>query len=156
MGQKIIDFLSSQNIRSALVNASGDIVCSHPPPEKEGWVIGVNMPNEKNELMDKKIKLKNASLSTSGDVFQFIEHNGKRYSHIISPITGYGVTFQRNVTIIAPDGATADWLATACSILPISKAKKLVRKCNAELLITQMTKKGLKMHTTSGWKSYFE
>lgn len=156
MAQKVIDFLSSNNIRSALVNASGDIVCSEAPPEKDGWIIGVNMPGERNELIDKKIYLKNASVSTSGDVFQFIEHNGKKYSHIISPLTGYGVTFQRNVTIIAPDGATADWLATACSILPIAKAKRLAGYYMSELLITQMTKKGLKMHMTAGWKSYFQ
>lgn len=156
MAQKIIDFLNLNEIKSALVNASGDIVCSGPPPGKNGWIIGVNMPGEKNELMDKNIELRNASISTSGDVFQFAEHNGRRYSHIINPITGYGVTFQRNVTIIAPDGATADWLATACSILPISKAKKLVRHYRAELLITQMTSKGLKMHTTRAWKSYLE
>ena len=54
-----------------------------------------------------------------------MEHKGIKYSHIIDPNTGYGVTSLRNVTVIAKDGATADWLATACSILPISKAKKV-------------------------------
>lgn len=156
MAQKVIDNLSAKNIRSALVNASGDIVCSNAPPTKEGWVIGVNIPGERNELLDKKVNLQNASVSTSGDVFQYSVHDGKRYSHIINPLTGYGVTFQRNVTVIAPDGALADWLATACSILPVRKAKKLVKKYKADLLITQMTEKGIKMHTTKGWSSYFK
>ena len=52
-------------------------------------------------------------------------------------MTGYGVLFQRNVTVLAPDGATADWLATACSILPLPRCKQLVKKFRAQLLITQ-------------------
>ena len=66
--------------------------------------------------------------------------NGKRYSHIIDPRTGYGVTSQRNVTVIAKDGTTADWLATACSILPVKKAKNLATQLGAEVLITEIQK----------------
>lgn len=156
IAQKVLELLWAKGIKSALVNASGDIVCSNAPPDKKGWTVGVNVPGEANELLDKSIELENLSVSTSGDVFQYIEHEGKRYSHIINPKTGYGVTFQRNVTIVAKDGTTADWLATACSILSMSKAKKLVKKFNADLLISQIKKGKLKMHITKGFSSYFK
>lgn len=156
IAQKVIQFLHQKGIHSALVNASGDIACSNAPPGKAGWTVGVNVPGEANELLDKTVQLANKAVSTSGDVFQFTEHEGKRYSHIIDIKTGYGVTFQRNVTIIAPDGTTADWLATACSILPLKKAKRLVKKYDADLLITQMEGNQIKTFSSKNIKRYFD
>ena len=72
-------------------------------------------------------------MATSGDVYQHLDINGKRYSHIIDPKTGLGITWQRNVTVIVKDGTISDWLATACSVLPEKKAFKLVKafRCGA-------------------------
>ena len=156
IAQKIADFLKTQSMVSALVDASGDIVCTNPPPGKQSWIIGINQPGEANKLLEKNIEIKNCSVSTSGDVFQFIEHKGKKYSHIINPKTGYGTTFQRNVTIIAPDGTTADWLATACSILPLKKVRKLTKKLKAEFLITQRKKSRIKQYNSPGFRNYWE
>ena len=136
--QKVIEFLRSKNVTIALADASGDIVVSDAPPGKSGWTVGINMPESENDLWDRKLVLKNCAVSTSGDVYRYTMHNGKKYSHIIDPRTGYGVTSQRNVTVIAKDGASADWLATACSILPIEKALALAKKENAALFIAML------------------
>jgi thiamine biosynthesis lipoprotein len=85
-----------------------------------------------------------------------MEHKGIKYSHIIDPNTGYGVTSLRNVTVIAKDGATADWLATACSILPISKAKKVAQSQKAELLITTLYQGKVRRYATKGFDTYFK
>lgn len=156
VAQQVVDFLRSNGIHTMLAGAAGDIVCGEPPPAKKGWSIGVNIPDHANELMSNSIELSNKAVSTSGDVYQYIEHKGKKYSHIIDPRTGYGVTFRRNVTIIAKNGATADWLATACSILTIRKAKKLVKQYHAELLITQLKKKKIRVQTTAGMKAWWK
>jgi thiamine biosynthesis lipoprotein len=155
IAQQAIFFLKSKGITMAMVGASGDICCSGAPPGKKGWNIGITQPGETDLIIDKTILLQNKAVSTSGDVYQYTIHNGKKYSHIINPKTGYGVTFQRNVTVIAPEGSTSDWLATACSILPIKKAKRLVKKYGSDLLITQMQGKKIKYFTTPGIKTYF-
>lgn len=155
IAQKVLDRLMLHSIKSALVDVSGDIAMGEPPPGKKGWTIGVNLPKQTEELQKKKLLLHNCTVSTSGDVYQYMERGGKRYSHIIDPQTGYGVTSQRNVTVIAGDGTTADWLATACSILPVHKAKKLARKMNAELMIAQIKNGHLFLHTTKNFKKYF-
>src|SRR6188474_2575600 len=108
--QRVIDFLKTKNINIALVDASGDIVMSDAPPGKNGWTIGINLPENENEIWDKKLELKNFAVSTSGDVYRYTIHNEIKYSHIINPRTGYGVTSQRNVTVIAKYAADADWL----------------------------------------------
>src|SRR4030095_1436569 len=133
-----IDFLRNKNVNRALADASGDIVMGESPPGKLGWLVGINLPASENELGYRKLELKNCAVSTSGDVYRYTIHNGKRYSHIIDPSTGYGVTSQRNVTVIAKEGAVADWLATACSILSIDKALKLAKKEKAALFIATL------------------
>lgn len=154
--QKVVEYLTSKNILNALADASGDIAMSNAPPGKKGWSIGINLPENENELWDKKLELSDRAVSTSGDVYRYIIHNGKKYSHIIDPRTGYGVTSQRNVTVIAKDGATADWLATACSILPVKKALRLARRENAELLIAVLKNAKIIRYKSQNFDSYFE
>lgn len=156
IAQKIIDFLNTRQVSHALVNAGGDIVMSGAPPGTKGWTIGVNVPETTDELLPEKLLIYDKAVATSGDTYQYIENNGKRYSHITDPRTGYGVVWQRNVTVIANDGATADWLATACSILPIKKAKKLAIQMGAGLLVGEMKKGKLILNATKGFAYYWK
>ncbi|RYZ49977.1 MAG: FAD:protein FMN transferase, partial [Chitinophagaceae bacterium] len=138
IAQQVISFLRANGVSSALADAGGDIACSDPPPGKKGWTVGINVPGNGEEILPETLTILNSAVATSGDIYQYMEHEGKRYSHIIDPRTGYGVPFQRNVTVVAADGATADWLATACSILPIKESLRLADAENAALLITQV------------------
>ncbi len=153
--QKVIDHLKTKNISIALADAGGDIVMSNGGPGKEGWSVGINIPENEIELWNRNLELKNCAVATSGDVYRYIIHDGKKYSHIIDPGTGYGVTSQRNVTVIAKDGTTADWLATACSILPIKKALRLAKKENAALLIAILKDEKIITFKTKNFDSYF-
>jgi len=154
--QKIIDYLKTKNIIHALADAGGDIVMSESPSGKDGWAIGINLPEQENELWNKKLELKNCAVATSGDVYRYTIYNGKKYSHIIDPRTGYGVTSQRNVSVIAKDGTAADWLATACSILPIKKALRLARKEKAALFIATEKNGKIVIYKTENFDSYFQ
>lgn len=156
IAQWVINFLKANGIQQALVDAGGDIVMSGPPLNQQGWLIGVNLPETTDQLLNKKLQLSNCSVATSGDVYQFIEYKGVKYSHIINPLTGYGVTNLRNVTIVAKTGATADWLATACSILPIKEAKQLAISHQAALLITTLKNGKLVFEATPSFKNYWQ
>lgn len=155
IAQKVVDHLRANKIDKALVDAGGDIAMSNAPPGKKGWSVAVNIP-ESDELLPQKIILSNKAVATSGDLYQFIEKDGKKYSHIIDPSTGYGVLHRRNITVIAGDGAQADWLATACSLLRIRKAKKLIRRQQASLLIAEWKKGKLVFHFINGFDTYYE
>lgn len=156
VAQKVLDHLKSKNINNALVDASGDIVVSDPPPGKDGWTIAINLPESSDETWDKKLELSNFAVSTSGDVYRYTIHNGKKYSHIINPKTGYGVTSQRNVTVISKYGRDADWLATACSILPIKKALKLAEKEHAAVFIATIEKEKIVTYRSKDFDKYFQ
>ncbi|MDB5229414.1 MAG: FAD:protein transferase [Chitinophagaceae bacterium] len=153
---KLIERLYDWSISKALVDVSGDIAMSGSPPGKNGWSIGINLPGKPDALQKEKLILHDCTASTSGDAYQYIEHNGKRYSHIIDPRTGYGVTSQKNVTVISSNSTTADWLATACSILGVRQSKKLARKMDAEVLIAQEKNGQIKVDATRRFKFHYQ
>ncbi len=107
--------LKHLGIKSALIQAGGDIVVSNPPPGKEGWVVQVSNAATAAEGPD--LTFANCAVSTSGDTEQFVEIDGKRYSHIVDPRTGIGLTDRIQVTIIAPNGTTSDGLTKIVSVL---------------------------------------
>jgi thiamine biosynthesis lipoprotein len=111
-------------ITRALVAASGDITCGDPPPGRNGWVVDVT-PIAKNRT-PRKLTLVRCAVSTSGDLEQFVEINGVRYSHILDPKTGLGLTGRRSATVIAPRGIQADSLTKVASVLPTNKALTLI------------------------------
>ncbi len=156
VAEKIVQRLRSQGVVYSLADAGGDIAMAEAPLQAKGWVVGINAPEEAEELLDKKLLLKNMSIATSGDVYQYFLHQGKKYAHITNPQTGYGVTFQRNVTVIANDGATADWLATACSILPIKTALTIAEKQKAFVLITIVENNQVKAFKSKGFDRFWK
>ncbi len=116
--------LKKQDVRQALVSAGGDIVAGDAPPGKIGWRVALIGLQE--ETKPEFLWLANGAVATSGDLYQFLEVDGTRYSHIVDPRTGMAITEQRLVHVLAPDGITADSLATAISVLGPSEGLRLV------------------------------
>lgn len=156
IAQKVVFYLRAKNILISMADAGGDIATGNAPPDKNGWIIGINKPGSDDELWDQKLELRNVAVATSGDIYRFTIHNGKKYSHIIDPKTGYGVTSQRNVTVIFKDGGAADWIATACSILPIRKALRLAKNTRAHLLISTFKNGKLVTYKDKDFDRYFQ
>lgn len=117
--------LTQHGVRRALIDASGDILVSEPPPGASGWKIGI-APLEPAGPPSRYVSLHNMAVTTSGDAFQHVVFNGKRYSHIVDPQTGLGLTDSSTVVVIAPDCITADSQATAVSVLGPAKGLKLI------------------------------
>lgn len=111
-------------ISRALVNFSGDLAIGDPPPDADGWKIGI-APLVENGQPSRFLHLANCAVSTSGDAFQFVVIGDQRYSHIVDPRTGLGLTQRSSVTVIADDCITADALATAISVLGPERGLRL-------------------------------
>ncbi len=109
--------LRGRGIKSALVAGGGDMTVSDAPPGTSGWRIELAPLDVSNAPAAGFVILKNAALATSGDVFQHLEIDDVRYSHIVDPRTGLGVTDHSLVVVIAKDCTTADSLSTSVSVL---------------------------------------
>ncbi|MCF8247185.1 MAG: FAD:protein FMN transferase [Saprospiraceae bacterium] len=109
-------WLKSYGIYVALVDGGGDLALGFAPPGKEGWEIEVPDQLSNGELTCQKTFLTNTAIATSGDTYRYLEHEGKRFSHIIDSRTGYGLTDRRVVTVTAATCMAADAWATAASV----------------------------------------
>lgn len=122
-GDEAIAVLKSHGIRSALFEAGGDIVVSDPPPGKRGWEI--ELPAGEWDAPT-KIEVANQAVSTSGDTVQYIEINGTRYSHVVDPHTGLGLSEHFISTVVAPRGLTSDPLSKVATIMGPERGKRVV------------------------------
>lgn len=142
--------LEHRGIKSAMIDASGDILVSAPPPDAAGWRILVAplRPGGKGNL----ILLENAAVTTSGDAFQSVEIDGVRYSHIVDPRTGFGVRGPSAATVVARDATTADALATAANVLGAHAGADLIGE-HSDTSARFMWQEGsvVKTLATPGW-----
>ena len=126
--------LTRLGLQHALVAASGDLAFGDAPPGQAGWRIGI-------DSFEGVMQLTNAAVSTSGASEQNLESNGTRYSHIIDPKTGMGLTDDITVTTISRRGLLADPAATAISVLGCEKGMAFVER-NPDLAAFIVEKSG--------------
>ena len=117
IADRALQTLKEQGCPSSLVAIAGDIAAGDAPPAAAGWKIGIAPLESPTGPPSRYLLLNNCGVSTSGDAFQFVEIAGVRYSHIVDPRTGLGLTERCSVTIVAPDCTTADGLATTVCLL---------------------------------------
>lgn len=147
--------LERHGIKQALIAASGDIRVGDPPPGKKGWDVEIAPLEKGHEL--RKLILANAAVSTSGDLFQFVEIDGVRYSHVLDPKTGLGLTGRRSVTVLAKTGIEADSLTKACSVMPFEKAKELIESIDGAAMFIASKEKDdspVRIVQTDGFAAY--
>jgi len=120
--------LRQHGIRQAIVAASGDIAIGDSPPGKPGWTIGVGAIDAKDATLARTLVLHNAGVSTAGDTEQYVELNGVRYSHVVDPKTGVGLTNRIWVTLVAKDATTTDGLDTGLAVMGLERALGVIER----------------------------
>lgn len=143
--------LREYRITRALVDMGGDMAMGGPPPGKAGWTVGVAgfEPDSPPRLL---LTLANTAIATSGDQTQFVEIDGKRYSHLLDPRTATPLTDHSMVTVIAPCATMADALASAVSVLGPQEGVALIdRLPGTAALILRKPGENLEEHTSQRW-----
>lgn len=126
---RAFETIREQGVEILLIDAGGDMRLGEAPPE--GWKIGAitshdsNFPENPAEPLF-RINTTRKAIATSGDTFQFLQLDGKRYSHIIDPRTGIPITDPCITLVIAETAMQADALASAINVLGPEKGMRLI------------------------------
>lgn len=129
---KSIEAMKQRGAVGGMVDIGGDVRCFGQPPQGQGtWLIGLQDPDvAPDDLGSGKpllvLKITDEAVTTSGDYRRFTSVAGEKESHILDTHTGRGASQLASVTIIAPDGITADALATAVSVMGAEKGMALI------------------------------
>ncbi|UMB55500.1 FAD:protein FMN transferase [Lutibacter sp. A64] len=108
--------LISKGVSSGIINASGDMNTWGKQPNGKDWKIAITNPMNKNKVFA-LLPITNGAVVTSGNYEKYVNFNGKRYTHIIDPRTGYPSTGIISVTVFAPKAELADALATSVFVM---------------------------------------
>jgi thiamine biosynthesis lipoprotein len=120
IGDQVLLILKQNGIDAASYEAGGDFVLGDAPPNADGWVIDLENGDA--------LKLANCGVAVSGDTVQFVVIDGQRYSHVVDPQTGIGLTTRRMAWVIAPSGMESDALATTGTIMPEADFQALLKR----------------------------
>jgi thiamine biosynthesis lipoprotein len=149
-----IKILEAHGIKRAMVEAGGDLFVLGTKPPDELWEIGIRdprFPGDKDRHMA-VVKVRDAAVTTSGNYERRFKVGGREYSHIVDPRTGLPADAVPQVTIIAPDCATADALATALSVLGVKAGLALIESmAGVEALLITIEDGKIIEHPSSGF-----
>jgi FAD:protein FMN transferase len=123
------------------------------PLGRKGWRIEIAPLDTEPANAARSVDLKNSAIATSGDIFQKLELDGVRYSHIVNPKTGLGLTDHSLVTVLARTCMQADSLATALSVLGPTKGLRLIQKTDGvEARVVRFSEGKLEKRFSSGFE----
>lgn len=121
------DVLKREGVRSAVIDAGGDIYVLGKKPDGEEWTIGVRHPRRAGRMIA-LVQVSDSSVVTSGDYERYFDKNGVRYHHIFDPATGQPARRLLSCTIISPSPTQADALSTAVFVLGPKEGMDLVER----------------------------
>lgn len=121
------DLMAIKGIKAGIVNGSGDMRTWGKNPAGNSWSIGLNHPFTPGDLFA-IIPLEDEAVVTSGSYEKFVVFNGKRYSHIINPATGYPSTGLTSVSVLGPSAEIANGISTSIMVMGRDKGLQLLKK----------------------------
>lgn len=125
---KAVEVLQKRGIKSALVNAGGNVRIIGKRPDGKPWRIGVQNPRKEDGIAA-KLALDNwNTMETSGDYQRFIMKDGIRYSHLLDPRTGKQPRGTISVTMVLNNSTDGDVFSTALFVLGAEKGLQALQK----------------------------
>ncbi|MBN2857027.1 MAG: FAD:protein FMN transferase [Candidatus Delongbacteria bacterium] len=118
----VASYLNGQGFTDFIVEAGGDLTVFSPKKK----AVGIKHPRNEGKLID-SIYISYGSVASSGDYEKFIIHDGQRYSHIINPATGYGISDCIAATVISEKAYLSDAFATAAVVMGKERARTLIK-----------------------------
>ncbi len=151
---RIAFLLESSGINDYLVDIGGEVRTAGARPDGKAWRVGIEPPDAQLAL-EFVVVPGNQAVATSGDYRNFQVIEGERFSHTIDPVTGKPVTHGlASVSVITPNTAQADALATALMVLGPERGPELAAKEKLAALFIFRNKTGLQSQYTPEFAAY--
>lgn len=151
---RFMEVFRSCGVSSALSNVGGNVSTLGAKPDGSPWRVGIRHPR-KDGLLG-AVDVSGSAVVTSGDYERFfLDDKGRRFHHILDPVTGYPATSGLvSVTIVADSAMTADALSTAVFVAGLERGVAILEKYpQAEAV---MADDGLRVFVTQGLRGCFQ
>jgi len=151
---RITQLLESRGLKNCLAEIGGEIRARGTKANRAAWTVGIEKPIANARVMQRVVPLRDVALATSGDYRNFIEIDGRRYSHMIDPRTGYPVDHRlASASVIADNCLSADAWATALMVLGPEHGYELAKRQGIPALLIERTEIGFAQRATPEFES---
>ncbi len=142
----------AQGFHDFLVELGGEVVAKGRHPSGRFWQVAIERPVAGSGAFQRVVALGGAALATSGDKVNSYLYRGRRYSHIIDPLTGEPASSSlASVTVAAARAMTADALATALFAMGTQRGPAFAQDAGIEALFIMREGKAMREVTTAGF-----
>jgi len=126
----IAEVIRSHGVEHFMAEIGGEVATRGQGPSGGPWRIGIEAPDlGVSGRILARVNLTEGALATSGNYRNFFELEGRRFSHVIDPLSGYPVAHPPvSVSVIAPNVALADAWATAFMVLDEERAMAIAEE----------------------------
>lgn len=151
----ISDILTEEGVKSAIIDLGGNIFAHGLKVDGSTWRIGIQNPfSDRGDIIG-TITVKNKSIVTSGIYERYIEKDGIKYHHILSPKTGYPYENElAGITIISDKSSDGDALSTSVFAMGVEEGMKFVN--TQEGIDAIFVTKENKIYITDGIRDIFK
>jgi FAD:protein FMN transferase len=138
-----------------LVELGGEIRCHGSNAAGRPWSVAVEPPTLAGARPDRQVELADAAIATSGDYRKFFIANGRRYSHVIDPRTGWPVRHSpSSVSVIGSSAMQCDALATALLVMGREAGLAFAERRDIAALFIARAQAGFSEIMTSSFARY--
>lgn len=104
-----LDLLRERGFGDATVDAGGNLSVRGRRHDRP-WQIGIRDPRSDAEepTLLATLAAQDEAVNTHGDDQRYFEYEGRRYAHILDPLSGMPVQGLRSLTVVHPDGTLAE------------------------------------------------
>lgn len=135
---QIADAMDRIGIHNFLIEVGGEVRASGRHPDGRSWQVGIERPVHGSTGMQRIVRIDSMALATSADSVNFYESGGKRFSHLIDPVSQRPIdNGLSSVSVIATSAMAADGLATALMVLGPERGVTLARSAKISALFVQ-------------------
>ena len=120
-------------IRHGLINLGGDICIVGSQPSGEPWPIGIVHPLKTNSPIA-TVSLLEGALATSGGYERFLEIEGRQYSHLIDPRSGWPIDGLLSVSVVADQAVVAGSIASVALLQQKGNGLGWLERCDTPYL----------------------
>lgn len=152
---QVAELMEQAGIENYLVEVGGEMRQAGIKANGNNWNIAIEKPVTTERAVQKLIQVGNNAIATSGDYRNYYEENGRRYSHLIDPKTGYPIEHNLvSVTVVHPSCMMADGFATAISVMGKAAGLKLAQQNNLAVMLITRENGEFKEYTTAAFEKF--
>ncbi len=151
----VADWLQGQGLQRYLLEVGGEMRVAGLSHRGDAWQVAIEKPDSAIRSAAAGIALTDRAIATSGDYRNFFELDGRRYSHLIDPRTGWPVAHDLvSVTVVHPSAMLADAWATALTVLGAQAAMAVAREQELAVYFIQRNGDALQYSHTAEFSPY--